>query len=623
MKSGVFRVLSLILAVCLALPLLPLAASAAVVTEDGHVIADPDRLEEFVFPGNWADAALRFCVGNGIMNGRGDDLAANEKTTRAETAALLVRLLGAKSDAPDLSRFADAEENAWYYAELAAAVEMGIMNGVSSTRLAPDDSITREQVFTLLSRAFGLYPEDPKAYKRFTDSASCSAYARDAVSALAELGILTGYTDGSVKPKQSITRAELAKLLYELFTCICDSPEELPETGRVLYRGSEPIPEGYALNGSLTIGCGWQGEQTLTDVSVSGLLVLRPAPGTGLTMTGCSAGKLSIAGKTAVSGECAADWIAVAGSGSVVEVGGENCAVFADCVIPGDMANLTIEADGVTVELNGRAEGCVINGKNVTILGGGSVGTVVLNASGSDVQVSYETLEENARNNPDRALETVQTLEVWDTVTEDTRLYSGQSLTGQIRALSAGTRLRHYYYRAGEASASVYTEDGTYGWVDINCITIPTETDIDEEPYTDEVMEAFVNQKGYSSSTKYLVWVSLKTQTVNVFTGGKGNWTLTKSMPCASGKNSTPTVTGEFTVKSHAWEWNFGTYKVRHVTVFYEGYAFHSRIYKTDYSALLDDTIGTPASDGCLRMLDDDCYYIFDQIPTGTRVVVY
>lgn len=83
MKSGVFRVLSLILAVCLALPLLPLAASAAVVTEDGHVIADPDRLEEFVFPGNWADAALRFCVGNGIMNGRGDDLAANEKTTRA------------------------------------------------------------------------------------------------------------------------------------------------------------------------------------------------------------------------------------------------------------------------------------------------------------------------------------------------------------------------------------------------------------------------------------------------------------------------------------------------------------------------------------------------------------
>ena len=159
--------------------------------------------------------------------------------------------------------------------------------------------------------------------------------------------------------------------------------------------------------------------------------------------------------------------------------------------------------------------------------------------------------------------------------------------------------------------------------MDINCITIPTETDIDEEPYTDEVMEAFVNQKGYSSSTKYLVWVSLKTQTVNVFTGGKGNWTLTKSMPCASGKNSTPTVTGEFTVKSHAWEWNFGTYKVRYVTVFYEGYAFHSRIYKTDYSSLLDDTIGTPASDGCLRMLDDDCYYIFDQIPTGTRVVVY
>jgi hypothetical protein len=57
--------------------------------------------------------------------------------------------------------------------------------------------------------------------------------------------------------------------------------------------------------------------------------------------------------------------------------------------------------------------------------------------------------------------------------------------------------------------------------------------------------------------------------------------------------------------------------------VFYGGYAFHSRIYNRSYSTMLDDAIGYPASDGCLRMLDEDCRYIIDEMPYNTRVVVY
>ena len=55
----------------------------------------------------------------------------------------------------------------------------------------------------------------------------------------------------------------------------------------------------------------------------------------------------------------------------------------------------------------------------------------------------------------------------------------------------------------------------------------------------------------------------------------------------------------------------------------YEGYAFHSRVYSPDYSTLLDDAISYPASDGCLRMLDEDCKFIMEKIPMRTRVVVY
>ena len=251
LKRIVCSLIALLLLVSL---LVPMAVSADEVTEDGHVIAHPELLELFVFPGNWSDNPLKFCVGNGIISGRGNDLAAGANTTRAETAAMIVRLLGATVENPDLSRFADVKPGAWYYGEVAAAVELGILSGVSPTALAPNVSITREQVFTLLSRAFGLYPQDSNYWKNFSDGRSVSEYARDAVSVLAELGIVNGYADGSMKPKQYITRGELAQLFYNLFTCICDDPAELPEQGNVLYRGTEPLPQGYTLAGTLIIG---------------------------------------------------------------------------------------------------------------------------------------------------------------------------------------------------------------------------------------------------------------------------------------------------------------------------------------------------------------------------------
>lgn len=619
MREVFQRITALVLVLCL---LGPLCVSAAQVTEDGHVILYPERLEEFEFPANWSANALKFCVGNGIMNGRGKDLAANSKTTRAETAAMIIRLLGAKSENPDLSRFADANPDAWYYAELAAAVELGIMNGVSDTMLAPNAAITREQVFTLLSRAFGLYPQDGDYWRQFSDGYSCSNFAKDAVSALAERGIISGYTDGSLKPKQSITRAELAQLLYNLFTCVCDSPDDLPGTGRVLYRGTEPIPEGYTLDGDLTIGCGYAGEQTLTGVNITGNLTLRPGLESSVTFDACQANSLTIPAVMTVSGEIITEEIVSKGKGSVICMSADTVRALSDCTIEGDVNHLVCQGSDMTVTLNAVAQVCTVNGKNVTVIGSGSALRMEINASGSDIQVPVEVWQEDPRMDPDNALTTVTTLEVWDVVTKDTSLYSSSNLTGFIRSLPVGTKLDHLYYTEGDRAAQVYTEDGVHGWVDINCIEIPTETVI-EEAYTPEVMEAYVNQKGYSSSTDYLIWVSLKTQTVNVFKGSKGEWSLIRSMPCSSGKNSTPTIRGEFSLRVYYWEWVFANYKVKYATTFCGNYAFHSRIWSSDYSVLLDDTIGTPASDGCVRMLDEDCYYIFDKMPYGTRVVVY
>lgn len=119
-----------------------------------------------------------FAVRNGILQGRGDyNLDPTGRTTRAEMAAMLVRLLGAKEQG-DLSPYRDLDPAAWYNRELSAAVSLGIFNGVSATQMAPMRSITRQEAFTVLARAFGLYPQNRRAYTRFRDGEKVQPYAR-------------------------------------------------------------------------------------------------------------------------------------------------------------------------------------------------------------------------------------------------------------------------------------------------------------------------------------------------------------------------------------------------------------------------------------------------------------
>ena len=212
METRLPRLLALLLMLSL---LLSLAATAA----------DPDSYE---IPNDWSHDAFVFAVENDIL--RGDHhmrLNPQKNITRAEMAAVLVRLIGATQQG-HLSAFSDVDPNAWYYPELSAAYAAGIFGGVTATQMMPNAFITREQAFVALCRAFGIVSANRTAYTAFTDGNKTSAYARDSLSAMKELGLLRGYGDGSVRPLAYITRAEIAQLLYNLFDCIADAPDELP-----------------------------------------------------------------------------------------------------------------------------------------------------------------------------------------------------------------------------------------------------------------------------------------------------------------------------------------------------------------------------------------------------------
>lgn len=107
--------------------------------------------------------------------------------------------------------FTDVSRSDWFYSEVKEAYESGIMNGTSATRFEPNTAITRAMVVTILYRL-----ENEPAVNgtcRFTDVASGSYYEKAVIWA-SENGIVTGYNETTFGPSDSITREQLAAILY-------------------------------------------------------------------------------------------------------------------------------------------------------------------------------------------------------------------------------------------------------------------------------------------------------------------------------------------------------------------------------------------------------------------------
>ena len=222
----------------------------------------------------------------------------------------------------------------------------------------------------------------------------------------------------------------------------------------------------------------------------------------------------------------------------------------------------------------------------------------------------------------DAAIAMVRTINVEATVLYDTNIYSTLSLGGCIGRVKAGTTVIYDNY-FGTYAARILTPDGVKGWVPYSAIRISTRSFVSQYDFTTEQKEGFVNRQGYKSKTDYLIWVSLATQQVVVYQGAQGNWKELRSFDCCSGKNSTPTIAGVFEIYYKQNAWDFGSYYVATVVGFNGGHAFHTRTYVKGTGALLDPTIGSPASHGCIRMYDADVAWISNNMPFGTTVVVY
>ncbi|MDF2937708.1 MAG: hypothetical protein K0Q90_3081, partial [Paenibacillaceae bacterium] len=195
--------------------------TAAVPLSGQYAVLAYARSFEDVADSHWANTVITRMAAKHIIDG------VDEKTfepqgdvTRAEFAAMLVRLLGLEaSGSSAYAGFADVQQEAWYADAVAAAAQAGLVTGRSEGSFEPEGTVTRQEMAVMLVRAYRLkteWQQADSAEAPFADADQIGAWAKDAVAAASAAGLLQGRGDGQFAPREQLTRAESVQVLYNL-----------------------------------------------------------------------------------------------------------------------------------------------------------------------------------------------------------------------------------------------------------------------------------------------------------------------------------------------------------------------------------------------------------------------
>lgn len=166
--------------------------------------------------------AIESLASRGIINGKTENSFEPESTmTRAEFATIIARGLGLPQKSNVI--FKDVTTNDWFYNYVGTAYSYGIIKGVSENEFNPNGTITREEAAVMVTRAAKLCGMDTEmdtlavrdSLAQFFDYVKASSWAQSSLAFCYNEKIL----DDSVmdiKPKEAVTRAEIASMLYNM-----------------------------------------------------------------------------------------------------------------------------------------------------------------------------------------------------------------------------------------------------------------------------------------------------------------------------------------------------------------------------------------------------------------------
>ena len=383
------RVLAALMAASIAIPTPVLAAS-------------PGDFSDF--PNNWATNALSYAVSNGLLSGDSGKIRANDTLKRAEMAAILNRLAGAVKGA-SLTGYTDVPATAWYYDDMAKAVQMGTFAG-DGGMLRPEAPITRQEVFAVLARFYCLDQSNTDVLQQYADNSQIAPWAKGAVAAMVQAGYIHG-NEGKLSPLAPITRAEFSQVLYQLAGNIAEDGKTADANleGNLIVRKDDASLRNVTVKGDLVIADGAH-RVKLDNVKVEGRILVRGgADGvefskttagkgvlavhptqTNFTAADSSLGDVTLSSDTKLSGDF--DKVQISNPLSLTVEKGKIGAVQVQA--GAENAKIQVEKDGTVSKVEAKAKGTRVSGA-------GSVGEVYAGEDG--VQVSTENTKVTTGDN--------------------------------------------------------------------------------------------------------------------------------------------------------------------------------------------------------------------------------
>ncbi len=169
--------------------------------------------------GHWAEGYIEELYCRGVISGKSEEsFAPNDNITRAEFLKIALLNAGYDVSGSTDSDFSDVSSGDWFYEYVSFATENEFTEGYDDGTFKPNDSINRAEAIVILMRiADEKITEEYSGDEDFSDVSSDDWFA-EAVGLAYETGITEGYSDGTFRPANNISRAEVAAIAVRAYS---------------------------------------------------------------------------------------------------------------------------------------------------------------------------------------------------------------------------------------------------------------------------------------------------------------------------------------------------------------------------------------------------------------------
>ncbi|OEH92852.1 S-layer homology domain-containing protein [Bacillus solimangrovi] len=189
-------------------------STAVVASAVAPVVANAEAAFTDVETSDWFYDSINYLTDKGVIDGFEDgSFRPSEDVTRAQAAKILAVTLGLDTENVEAIDFPDVEEGDWFYNYVAALTATNVIEGFEDGTFRPDETLTRAQMAKMIAVAYGIEAEG-EVELPFNDLKGAT-WAEEHIAALFGAGIVEGVAEGEYAPLANVTRAQVAAFVYK------------------------------------------------------------------------------------------------------------------------------------------------------------------------------------------------------------------------------------------------------------------------------------------------------------------------------------------------------------------------------------------------------------------------